>query len=165
MISHTVLLTTVLLTTVFLSACDPVDVGPDAYVPAALEVGNGHVAFVSFEDGDTLELVRGVQGLQHVWVAIRLWGIEPRGTILSLSLVRDRDEAVVSQPLHVRVSLTPVEGEPYSEVTGLTLVVPVPEEALDEALTLRASVTEAGEGGEVVALERPVRVAWSPGGY
>jgi hypothetical protein len=152
-----------LLAALLLSACDPIDVGPDAYVPPALEVGSGDVAFVEFEDGDTLDLVRGVQGLQHVWIALRVWGIEPRGTILNLALVRDRDETVVSQAFYVRVSLTPVEGELYSEVTGLTLVVPVPEEALEEELTLRASVTEAGEGGEVLTIERPIHVAWGPG--
>lgn len=150
-----------LLAFALLAACDPVDVGPDANIAPSLEVGTGDVAFTSFEDGDTLELVRGAQGAQHVWVALRASGIDPRGTILNLALTRDRDGAVVSQTFHVRVSLTPVEGERYAEVTGLTLVVPDPAQALLEDLTLRATVTEQeSAGGRMATRERRVRVAW-----
>jgi hypothetical protein len=160
---HTPTRSLLLTIALLLAACDPIDVAPDAYVEPALEVGNGDVAFRSFDDGDTLDLVRGTQGLQHVWIALRTWGIEPRATILSLALVRDRDDMVVSQAFYVRVSLTPVEGELYSEVTGLTLVVPSPDEALEEGLTLRASVTEAGEEGEIVTSDRAIRIAWGAG--
>lgn len=159
-----------LLLVLLLAGCDPLeagdspdlDAGPDLPdIEPALEVGTGAVAFVPFADGDTLALVRGAQGLQHVWIALRTWGIEPRGTLLSLALVRDRDRKAVSE-LHVRVSLTPVEGELYSEIDGLTLVIADPEAALDEPLTLRAGVTEAGDGEATVTSERHLRVAWGP---
>ncbi len=152
-----------------LTACDPIDARdagaqPDANVPPALEVGTGAVEFAAIGDGDTLLLERGPQGAQHVWVALRAWGIDPRRTLLTLSLVRDRDGATVSQLFHVRVSLTAVPGETYAEVTGLTLVVPDPEQALNEELTLAATVTaHEDSGGEVLASERPIRIEWAPG--
>jgi hypothetical protein len=136
-----------------------------ATTTATLEVGTGMEAFEAFADGDTLDLVPGCQGLQHVWVALRVRGIDPSGTIINLSLVRDRDQVVVSQVFHVRVSLMSVPGQPYHEVVGLTLVVPEPDEALGEDLTLRASVTEKeSSGGRVLSAERHFRVEWATEG-
>jgi hypothetical protein len=151
-----------------LAACDPGPTDPDGGLPLdadvdpALELGTGEGLFSSFEDGETLDLVSGCQGSQHVWVALRAWGIEPRGPIIQLSLVRDSDGAVVSQAFQVRVSLDPVPGTTYAEVYGLTLVVPEPDGALDEDLTLRATVTDMNE--VTVMDERPVRIAWGEGG-
>lgn len=155
-----------------LLGCDPAppgdDAGPietDAYVPMpmpVLEVGTGEGMFRSIAPGDTLALVSGCQGSQHVWVGARAWGIDRRGTILDLSLTRDRDGEVVSQAFHVRISLQAVPNEPYAEVTGLTLIVPEPTEALEEDLTLRITVTDAND--VELSDERAVRIAWDETG-
>ena len=136
------------------------DAGPP--VEAMLEVGGGEGLFAPVMDGDTMSLVSGCQGSQHVWVALRAWGIERRGTIIDLELVRDRDELVVSQTFRVRISFQPVDGEDYMDLAGLTLIVEDPDLALEEDLTLRATVTDTN-GVEVVD-ERSVHIAWDPEG-
>lgn len=149
-----------------LFGCDGVAPSPDAGPPEidagrfdpALEVGIGERSFASFEEGDTLLLVCGGQGLQHVWIALRAWGIDPRGTIHDLSLRRDIDGEVVSQTFHVRVSMQPVEGQPYFELYGLTLVVPEPDRAIGEDLTLR--VTTEPTDGSLLEVERDIDVQW-----
>lgn len=138
-----------------------VDAGAPADAAAAdLEIGTGRGEFVPFEDGETLSLIPGSQGLQHVFVSLRSRGVGPRGVLIELGLVRDRDGARVSVPFEVRLSLSPVEGEGYAELWGLILVVEFPEEALGEELTLEARVTD-GSGVEAAA-SRPVRVDWAP---
>jgi hypothetical protein len=137
------------------------DAGVDAGEPR-LEIGTGEGTFSSFEEGATLELFCGTQGAQHVWIALRAQGIDPRGTILDLSLFQDADpSAPVSQTFVNRVSLQPVPGEIYSEVYGLTVVVPEPDRAIGEDLTLRVRVTSMDES-VVLTGERDVRVDWSP---
>lgn len=161
---------TALLVALSLSACDPgggtddAGTGDDATITGdpRLEVGTGEGIFSSFADGATLELVSGCQGLQHVWIALRSWGLDPRGTIIDLSFIRDSDGVVVSQTFRVRVSMSPVAGTDHADVAGLTLVVPDADMALMEALTLRAIVTDM-RGVEVMS-ERPVRVTWGEGG-
>jgi hypothetical protein len=152
--------------------CDPVEPGdPDASAPTdaaapavepRLEIGTGAEGFGTFEDGETLDIVSGCQGAQHIWVALRVWGLNPRGTILDVSLARDRDEMVVSQTFRVRVSLTAVEDADYADVWGLTLVVPEPDQAVEEDLTLRATVTAMDETS--VSASRPIRAEWNDTG-
>lgn len=138
------------------------DAGTDSSVAPRVEIGNGQDTFVAVEDGQTLPLVHGCQGLQHVWTALRVRGLSPRGTILDLAFVRDRDGVVVSQIFTVRVSLEPVAGTDYAEVTGLTLVVPDPAQAIGEDLTLRATVTAMD--GASASSEKHVRIDWGEGG-
>lgn len=154
-----------------LGACDPKPPGADGSTPeddggvgstdARMAVGTGRDGWEPFEDGQTLELVAGCQGAQHVWTSVRAWGIDPRGTILDLSLTRDSDGMVMSQTFHVRVSLQPVAGTDYAEVAGLTLIVPEPDIAIGEALTMRASVT-TNDGSITLTDERPIRIEWGP---
>jgi hypothetical protein len=144
-----------------LGGCDDGDPPPDDAGAPRLVVGVGEGAFQSFEDGDTLDLVSGCQGLQHVWVALRTAGIAPRGVIVDLSLTRDRDGEVVSQPFLVRVTFD-VGPDGMDEQVGLTLVVPDPEAAIGEDLTLRATVTDQDD--VTLTAERPIRIAWGAGG-
>lgn len=147
------------------AACGGDGADPDAGgradgAAASLEIGTGADRFVPIEDGETLGMVRGTQGLQHVFVSLRSRGLAPRGAIVELALVRGRDGEVVSNPFEVRLSLTPVEGEGYAELWGLLLVIEFPDEALGEALTLEASVVDS-DGREATA-SKAVRVEWAP---
>jgi hypothetical protein len=159
-----------LLAFLLIAACGPkqpdVDASePDGSVTGAeprVEIGNGADTFVAFDDGDTLGLIHGCQGAQHVWIALRAFDLSPRGTILDLALTRDRDGLQVSQTFTVRVSLTPIDGTDYAEVTGLTLIVPDPDQAIGEDLTLRATVT-AMDGASATSV-RHIRVDWGEGG-
>ncbi|MCZ7683954.1 MAG: hypothetical protein M5U28_36375 [Sandaracinaceae bacterium] len=134
---------------------------PDAWTPSgdpSVELGTGRDSFEAFEDGDTLQLVAGCQGAQHIWTSVRAWGLDPRGTILDVSVTRDSDEMLVSQTFRVRVSLEPVAGTDYAQVSGLTVVVPEPDLAIGEALTMRLSVTDME--GRTATDERPIMLEW-----
>jgi hypothetical protein len=157
----------------FVSACDPTHPSPDGSTSTEdaavmgsprLEVGTGEQEFEPFEDGDTVPLIRGPQGAQHVAVSVRVFELDPRGTVLDLRLTRDRDGMVVSQNFVVRVSLEPVEGSPgLAQAWGMTLVVPEPDQAIGEALTLRVQITErADAGGRVLEVERHLFTDWAP---
>lgn len=144
-----------------LAACGPSHGDLDAG-PPALELGTGEASFAPLEDGETLDLVRGCQGSQHVWVALRARGIERRGPVVDLSLTRDSDDWTVSQTFTVRVTFDESSEAPYVERHGLTLVVPEPDLALGEDLTLHATVTD--RNGVTISDERPVRIEWGEGG-
>ncbi|HBQ11301.1 MAG TPA: hypothetical protein DEF51_09040 [Myxococcales bacterium] len=133
----------------------------DVRVEPRLALGTGEGRFNTFEDGQTLDLVSGCQGAQHVWVALRAWGIDRRGPIIDVELIRDSDGERVSQVFRVRVSFDDV-GQEYVDVFGLTLVVPEPDTSIGEDLTLRATVTDRNE--TVISDERPIRIEWGPGG-
>lgn len=153
-----------------LAACDPkppddpdgsVRGDADARITSGdprAEVGTGRDTFVAFADGETLDLVAGGQGAQHIWTSVRAWGLDPRGTILDLTVTRDRDGMRLTQTFHVRVSLEPIEGTDYAQVQGLTLIVPEPDQAIGEDLTMRLSVTDMT--GRMATDERPIRVEW-----
>ncbi|MEC7519016.1 MAG: hypothetical protein VYE22_04075 [Myxococcota bacterium] len=163
------------LVALLMHGCPPPDPAPDGSVGGddaggdsgvyvgdpRLELGTGEGRFDTFEDGETLDLVSGCQGAQHVWVAMRAWGIDRRGPIIDVELIRDSDGERVSQVFRVRVSFDDV-GEEYVDVFGLTLVVPEPDTAIGEDLTLRATVTDRNE--TTVMDERPIRIEWGEGG-
>ncbi len=129
----------------------------------SLELGNGEGRFTSFVDNDTLDLVRGCQGAQHVWVALRANDIDNRGTIIDLSIRRAADDVTVSQAFVVRVSMDPIpDMEGHYEVYGLQSVVPMPDEAIGQDLFLTAEVTD--RDGVVIFDERPIRIDWGEGG-
>ena len=134
--------------------------GDGGAASATVELGTGQDDFVPFEDGETLALHRGTQGLQHVFVSLRTRGLEPRGVLIDLGLTRDRDGARVSVPFEVRLSVSPVDGEDYAKLAGLIVVVEFPEEALDEELTLEARLTDGRD--RVATASRPVQVDWAP---
>lgn len=106
------------------------------------ELGTGTWRFDSVADGDTLELVRGVQGGWHIWVSARVRNPEP-GAPLDLSVsFANGDEA----PLH-NISLTPTFDPPnssgYSNFLGWAAQLSDPACAVGELVRVRA-VYEAG---------------------
>lgn len=123
-------------------------------------MGVGEGRYASFEDGDTLDLVTGCQGSQHVWIAVQATGLDPRGVIVDLNLVRERDEVMVSQPYVVRLTLGVLDG--VGEQVGLTLIVPEPDEAIGEDLRLITTLTDRDDVS--ITVERPIRIEWGEGG-
>lgn len=146
--------------------CDPGTADPDggmvdANVEPRLTLGAGEGRFSEFADNDTLPLVSGCQGSQHVWVALRAEGIERTGTIIELELIRTRDMTPVSQTFRVRISFRDV-GASFVELTGLTLIVEDPDEALGEELLMRATITDRND--VELTDERPIRIEFDPDG-
>ncbi len=115
--------------------------------------------FRAIENGDTLTLVRGCQGLQHVWIAMRAYELDTSPALVQVLLTRNRDGEAVSTPLQVRITFQDSEVAD-SELTGLALVVPDPALGLGEELTLNARLSETNAGGAIVTETRSVRLQW-----
>jgi hypothetical protein len=111
-----------------------------------LEVGTGRY-FTALGDGATLELARGCQGSQHVFVSMRAWDLASLNARVTLTLERAADGLVVSSPYAIRLPFeagtTP---DAPATLEGLLLVVPDPAPALGREVRLTASIeTEASE--------------------
>lgn len=135
---------------------EPVDAGPGDAGPLTFEVGEGRDTFTPIEDGRTLLLARGCQGLQHVWITLRATGVDPRGVHVRLSLRRASDGVDVASEFSVR--LTFAERDGFVELGALQLVVPDPAVGLDQELVLAAEITD--RDGRTASLSRPVRIVW-----
>lgn len=94
-----------------------------------------------------LELARGCQGSQHVFVSMRAWELTSLTARVTLSLERVEDGRVVSSPFALRL---PFEAgttrDAPATLEGLLLVVPDPAASLGREVRLTASLeTEASE--------------------
>jgi len=114
------------------------DTGP---VPEPeLMLGTGERGFEPVSDGQVLPLIRGPQGLQHVWISLRAQDFDPNRAIIALSLERERDGRATTEPYRARL---PFEVDPagvYVERIGIQLVVPNPNLVLGEDLLLTAGI-------------------------
>jgi len=103
-----------------------------------LELGTGVEAFEPITDGSTIGLTRGFQGLQHVWVSLRVREMDTDRAITELTLTREQDDVVVSDSFRVRIPFEVHGG--YAELLGIQLVTPDENAVLDEAVILSARV-------------------------
>ena len=111
---------------------------------ARLEVGTGAEAFVPVGDGDIVELGRGCQGAQHLWVSLRTAGMRPERMTVELSLQRVSDGAVATAPLRARLMFDPRADDAdqqAAERVGIRLVVDDPDLVVDQEALLTATVT------------------------
>ncbi len=126
--------------------------------PLRFEVGTG-LQFTPIEEGGTLELVRGGQGGQHVFVSMRVWDLTTVRARVEMSLERTSDGVRVSSPYSVdlRFSQSMMDGEP-AELEGLLLMVPDSREVVGQQVRLKASfLSTTGEHG---ADERTATLQW-----
>lgn len=130
--------------------------GPRAQ--GTLLLGEGERDFRAIVDGDTLQIARGCQGSQHVWMTLRSEDMDPRGMVVELSLVRASDESPVSGAFRLRLSFTEDASGDFAQLTGLTLQVPEPDVVLGEDLLLRGRIED--RAGVEASSERRVRVEW-----
>jgi hypothetical protein len=125
--------------------------------PAEIELGTGGPnRFEDVSSGATLDLAQGCQGLQHVWLSVRVRGLDPARAVIEAQLTRARDAEMVALMLQVSLPLMPVDGG--AEVTGLQIVVPNAQDVLNEDLVLSVRVTD--RGGASAERSIPVRVEW-----
>lgn len=111
-----------------------------------LEVGTG-LLFTALGEGATLELARGCQGSQHVFVSMRAWELASLTARVTLSLERVEDGRVVSSPYSVRLPFEAGSSpDAPASLEGLLLVVPDPAPSLGREVRLTASIeTESSE--------------------
>lgn len=137
----------------------PTDAGRDAGPPPELEIGSGGIlVFEPVSDGDTVELARGCQGGQHVWISLRARHLDTRPALITLRGTRVDDGSVISIPVTVRLTFEDREG--YDEITGLQLIIPDPENVLSGEIDISARVAEDRPGGLIVSATRRVSVVW-----
>ena len=65
-----------------------------AEAPVAL-IGEGETQFEELEDGDTVMMVTGSQGGEHLYGSLRLWNTDSI-VILRYSITRDDDDTLIS---------------------------------------------------------------------
>ena len=113
--------------------------------PLAAGVGEPTV-FLPVATNDVLLLQRGCQGAQHIFTSLRM--LDPGQDVgrVAVSVHRESDRLLVSVPLDVRL---PLEVDRFSDrvrrVTGLTPVIEVPSDVVDQAVEVRATfTTDAG---------------------
>jgi hypothetical protein len=133
-----------------------IDAGPSDAGPLALSLGTGAHDFTPIAENDVLLLARGCQGLQHVWISLHATGIAPRGVHVRLSLTRASDGVMVSAELDTAITFSP-DTDGYA-LSGLMLVIPMPDVALGAPLELRGDITDR-EGRSTTTM-RDVTIAW-----
>lgn len=136
------------------------DAGPDGDGGApVVELGTGGIdVFEPIADGDTVELVHGCQGAQHVWIGVRAWGLDTQPALIALRGTRVSDGEMVSLPITVRLRFT--EMDDYDQITGLQLVIPDPDQVLDQEIEIGVQVSEDFVGGRTISVSHRVNVVW-----
>lgn len=131
----------------------------DANVPeGTLTLCEGELACRPIEDGDVLQIVRGCQGSQHVWITLRTEGLGAPGNVIDISLVRAVDEEPVSETYHLLLSLVPDATGESAQLTGFTLIIPSPDASIGDDLVLRASARD--RMGRDAWASRRVQLEW-----
>lgn len=126
--------------------------------PPRVEVGTGR-AFTPLEAGASLELVRGSQGSQHVFVSLRAWELAPLTAQVELSLALAEDGRVVSAPYKLRLPFEPgTDAEAAATLESLLLVVPDAALAVGREVRLTASVQ--AESGVSATDTRTATLEW-----
>jgi len=101
-------------------------------VRGSVEVGTGS-PFLSLADGDTLPLILGTQGGYHVYVSLRVAGVNPRGD-LAIEL-RGNTGELLAGPLRLRLSAEVVRDSEFAgawERHNDLLILDVPVARVDQ---------------------------------
>jgi hypothetical protein len=139
-----------------LAGCSPD--GPDG-PELPFEVGTGRF-FTPMEEGSTVELHRGVQGGQHVFVSMRVWDLTNIRARVEMSMERASDGARVSSPYSVNLRFSNgIRQDDPATIEGLLLMVPDASQAVDRDVRITASFESVvGEHGSDT---RTVRLQWA----
>ncbi len=122
-----------------------------------LELGTGGPGvFFSITNGDTVSLIHGPQGAQHIWICLRARALSGHTALVDLAATGPSG-VVVSAPFYTPLDFAPVSGAPYEQLDGIRLVVPTPEDVLGKTVHLSARITNAAG---VAVDARDVRVQW-----
>jgi hypothetical protein len=118
------------------AACGPV-----------VEVGGGIRTFAPLQDGQTVDVVCGPQGGQHVWTSIRTRGLRADGVDVVLSMTDEATGELVCRVELRDLLLTDDEG--WDAFTGVTCFVSEPEKVAGRTLVMFGSAHDTGGvGGE-----------------
>jgi hypothetical protein len=143
-----------------LVGCQPDEPDDPLKPPVVLEVGTGQT-FTALAEGGTLDLYRGCQGSQHVYVSLRARELTTLKTQVQLSLERADDATKVSADFKLRLDFEPAPnvGEP-AQLQGLLLPIIAPDRAVGQEVRLKASILS--ESNESATDTRTVTLQWGP---
>lgn len=122
---------------------------------AALELGTGSWRFEPLEDGQEVELVRGAQGGWHVWISVRVKGMQGEPPPLRLT-VQPADESRAAATSEVLLPFDPPRDDGWRQLVGYTGVVNDPSCLVGELVRFTVEMPMAD--GEVMRAERDVLV-------
>jgi len=130
------------------------EVPPPAEEPA-LELGTGSWRFDALEDGQEVELIRGAQGGWHMWVSLRVRGVDMDRPLIELS-VQPADESRPADETAIALPFESENSEGWRQRIGYTGIVEDPSCLVGELVRFRVEMTTPD--GEVLSSERDVRV-------
>lgn len=132
------------------------DAAPDG--DFALVLGLGERTLTPIEPGAEALLQRGCQGAQHIWISLQSPTLEPGAHLLTLSLTRVDDGALIVPPYTIEHDWRPAgQG---AELLGVALVVFDPIAIVGQLADIDAVVTTPT--GTTGRARRRVRVEWGP---
>ncbi len=123
--------------------------GPNLDEDPLVILGTGEVGWEDLEDGDSVSLVSGLQGGQHIWGAVRVAGIDWLDVDLTFR-VHDLSDSELTPPTLLNPELNPCEtDEPgcelgMGEIVGITILVEDPSSILGHDVIL---IVEASDDG------------------
>ncbi len=132
-------------------AAAPIDPEPDPEV--TLELGTGTARFSPVADGDELPMIRGAQGGWHVWVSVRIEGMD----VDLASLTLEHQPADESEPAQITSSgamFDPADAEGRRSSLGWAAIFNDPTCSVGRLHRIRATVTSAR--GERISIEREI---------
>jgi hypothetical protein len=133
-----------LISTLLLSAC--IEGTPE------ITVGTGAENYAPLNDGDEVQIARGLQGGTHIWGAVRASrGLDPVQLELKFSVLKNGVE-LSGEPSVFHLNLIG-HGE-FNEVAGLRGIVPDPQAVAGQELVLKIVATD--NGGRTAEHQRKV---------
>lgn len=129
--------------------------GPDGSVPPTptLELGTGTARFASIEDGDELPMIKGAQGGWHVWVSVRVAGLEdPTGSLVIEH--QPADESEPAEAFRAGANFDPADAEGRRASLGWTAIFSDPSCSVGRLHRIRVTLTTAR--GERLSAERMI---------
>lgn len=117
----------------------------------SLEIGTGTWRFEPLDDGAVVPLVKGAQGGWHVWLSVRVDGLDASRGSLAIEL-QPADESEPAETTTVGVSLDPPDAEGRRSYLGWPAILSDPSCAVGELLRVRATLTTSA--GERLVAER-----------
>lgn len=132
--------------------CSAAEVPPDP-PEASIELGTGTARFTAIEDGETLPMIKGAQGGWHVWVSVRVEGMD----VALASVEIEHQPADESEPAVVTESganFDPADGEGRRSSLGWAAIFSDPTCSVGRLHRIRVTVTNAR--GERLTTEREI---------
>ena len=150
----------VLVLVALLSACDPVEPAAKDDGSPRVELGIGQLAFQPLRDGDTIELVHGLQGGWHLDLSARFAHVAPQAFTITYTATRRSDGELISFDARYAVKARRLQRDDAGGLLRLgdrvVLNIDAPSEVVDEDLDIE--IVARGDAGAELTLQRIITV-------